>query len=136
MRRSDPEWILAYDLDATEASTTLGGSTGDQTAIYIKGKTGLTIRVSNLTLAGGITLRVYVMIGDDASTPVYGYRTDLGGTSFPLPIDGLDVAGGSMIFPDIDLSSCGGSWLKIDVTVDSTDATAAADIHVLRSSEV
>lgn len=131
MKWVDEEWTDMLVMAATGASTTLGDSTlTTQAALDITTASHVKLKVSGLTLAGGITLRVYWLIGDAASTPVYGYDCDLGGTEYYIPIDG--VTDGANTLPSIPVD---GRNLKLDVTVSSADATAACTIQALRVYE-
>ena len=80
---ADKEWQDALTMVATAASATLGSSTlATQDVIDIRRARYVAVKVSGLTLGAGISLRVFFLIGDDASTPVYGYQHDIGGTEF------------------------------------------------------
>ena len=130
MKYVDAEWTDMLVMAATGASATLGSSTlTTQTELDIERASYVKLKVSGLTLAGGISLRIYWMIGDDASTKVYGYDCDLGGTEFYIPIDGVTTAN---TLPAIPVD---GRYLKLDVTVSSADSTAACTIQALRIYE-
>ena len=124
---ADNTWQDALTMAATGADTTLGDSTTTQSVIDIRRATHVAVKVSGLTLAGGITLRIFFLIGDNASTPVYGYQHDIGGTEFYIPCDG--VTDGAGVLPAIPVD---GRNLKLDVTVSSADATAACTLEVMR----
>jgi len=131
MKYVDSEWTTLLVLEAGGASGTIGSSTlATQTALNIERASHVKLKVSGLTLGAGISLRVYFMIGDDATSPVYGYETDLGGTEFYIPIDGISGSGNTLPAVPVD-----GRNLKLDVTVSSADATAAATIQALRIYE-
>jgi hypothetical protein len=123
----DSTWQSALTMAATGASTTIGSSTTTQSVVEIRRATHVAVKVSGLTLAGGISLRVYFMIGDNASTPVYGYQHDIGGTEFYIPCDGISGTAGALPAVPVD-----GYNLKLDVTVSATDATAACTLEVMR----
>lgn len=128
IKNVDETWTTALVMAATGASATLGSSTlTTQATIDIRRTTALVVKVSGLTLAGGISLRVFFLIGDDASTPVYGYQMDRGGAEFYIPIDGISGTAG--VLPGVTVD---GRNAKLDVTVSSADATAACTLAVLR----
>lgn len=130
MKDCDSTWTTVYSATAGQILATLNTSTGTQTVLETRRASKVKLKVSGLTLAGGITLRVYVMGGDNASTPVYGYETDLGGTEFPLVIDSVTGTGNLLATFPVDFYN-----MKIDCTVSSTDATAACTIQALRIYE-
>lgn len=130
MKDCDSTWTTVYSAVAGEIDATLGSSTGTQTVLETRRAAKVKLKVSGLTLAGGITLRVYIMGGDNATTPVYGYETDLGGTEFPLVIDGVTGDGNLLATFPVDFYN-----MKIDCTVSSADATAACTIQALRIYE-
>lgn len=131
MKYVDEEWTTMLVMAAGGADTTLGASTlTTQEPLDITRASHVKLHVSGLTLAGGISLRVYWLIGDNASTPVYGYDCDLGGTEFYIPIDGISGTGNVLPAFPVD-----GRNLKLDCTVSGADATAAVTIKALRVYE-
>ena len=127
-KNADEVWQPALTMEAGDASTTLGDSTlATQESIDVRRATHVSIKISGLTLAGGISLLVFFLVGDDAETPVYGYLLDLGGSEFSIPIDG--VIDGIGVLPAIPID---GRRLKLDVIVSGANPTAKVTLEVLR----
>ena len=134
MPQVDAEWKTALVAVAGEMTTARGRTFTTQTQIDMENFDELILRVSALSLPTAAAIKVWPMSGDKAASPAYGYVTDLGGVDFGIPAPKADfVSGSGKVLPMIRAKS---PRVKIDVTVDVTDALATCTIQYLRSKSM